>query len=134
QLAVVAAFGFFDHEQVLVQLFLFWERNAVDAGHLLAVLIALPVSAGDIGQFYGFDKTGVGHVWAATKVNKVALLIKRERFVAAFFDKFYFILIALFAEKLQSVRAADILTLISIFLPRQFQHFLLDFAKIIRRN
>src|SRR5579864_9046090 len=46
--AMVALFGFFERDEVLVKIFLVEERGAVDALQLLVLFVAQPVGAGDV--------------------------------------------------------------------------------------
>jgi hypothetical protein len=50
QLAVVALGGFFEPEEVRVELLLVEPAGAVDAGQLRVLLVAAPVGAGDAHQ------------------------------------------------------------------------------------
>ena len=76
--AMVAARGFFKAGEVGVQIFLGEEGGAVDALELRILLVAEPVSAGEAGDFEGFDAAGGGDVRAATEVDEVAVAIEAD--------------------------------------------------------
>ena len=57
ELAMVALLGLFEPLEVLVELLLREERRAVDALHLVVLLVALPVGAGDREQLEGFESS-----------------------------------------------------------------------------
>ena len=77
-LAVVAALGLLEHVQVLVELLLGGEGDAVDAGEHLVVLIALPVGARDARELEGLHGLGVADVGADAHVDVVALLVEGD--------------------------------------------------------
>ena len=64
QLAVVAALGFFQPVEILVEILLRKEGGAVDALQLLVLLVAFPVGAGDGEQLERLDLGGRRNVRA----------------------------------------------------------------------
>jgi hypothetical protein len=82
QLAVVALFGLFQTLQMGVQILLGRPGGAVDALQLLALGIAAPIGAGQLGQFEGLaDMAGRGEVRAPAQVDPVALLVQSDGLV-----------------------------------------------------
>ena len=130
---MIAFAGFFQHHEVLLQVFLFGESNPIDALQLLARLITLPISTRYVGQFYSLDESGVRNMWPAAKVHEVALRIKRKGFVgAAFFNQFNFVLVAFLLEKLQGFIPSNVSADVAIFLPGQFEHFFLNLGQVVQ--
>src|SRR5690606_38504004 len=78
QHTVVAAFGFFNELEVLLELFLGEERGGVDALQLLPLGVPFPVGTGNAQQLEGPDGPGTGNVRAAAEVNELSLPIERE--------------------------------------------------------
>ena len=77
-LAVIALLGLLDHAEVLIELLLGGESDAVDAREHLVVLVVLPIRTGDTGELEGLERLGVAHVGADAHVDVVALLIERD--------------------------------------------------------
>ena len=77
-LAVVAFLGLLEKNKILVQKFLLREGDGVDAGELLALLVAAPVSASHAQHLDGLDERCVEQVWAAAKVGEVALFVEAD--------------------------------------------------------
>ena len=63
---------------VLLQLLVGSEGNAVDPGEHLVVGVVLPVGAGLLGDLKGLQALGVGHVGADAHINVVALLVEAD--------------------------------------------------------
>jgi hypothetical protein len=76
--AMVAARGFFEAGEVIVEIFFREERRAVDALQLRILLVAEPVSAGEADDLEGFDAAGRGHMRAAAEVDEVAVAIEAD--------------------------------------------------------
>src|SRR5690606_28059407 len=76
--AVIALLGFFDQRQVRVEVFLAEEGGSIQPLQLLAVLISLPVSAGDRQQLERADRAGRWHVRSATEIDEFPLPIERQ--------------------------------------------------------
>ena len=126
QLAVVALLGFFQHQQVLVQHGLLGEGDAVDAGQLFALLVALPVGAGDGGQLDGLDVIGVLDVRAAAQVREVAVLVEGDGPVLEVLDQFALVGIPLLLEVFHRIGLGDLRTLESFLGTGQGGHLVLD--------
>ena len=77
-LAVVAFLGLLEQNKILVQKFLLREGDGVDAGELLALLVATPVGTGHAQHFHGFDYRCVEQVRTAAKVGEVALFVEAD--------------------------------------------------------
>src|SRR5713226_8247054 len=75
QLPVIAFLCFFEAVQVFVQFLFSKEGGTVDALHLLALLIPLPVSAGDTEQLERADLRSIAQVRAGAEIDKVAHFI-----------------------------------------------------------
>ena len=75
---MVAGAGLFLLFFPLFQLFLGAERHAVDAGQHLVGLVALPVSAGLLGDLEGLQGLGVGQVGADAHVDILTLLVEAD--------------------------------------------------------
>jgi hypothetical protein len=80
-LAMVALLGFFQLEQVSLQILVVQPRSAVDAGQHRVVGIAAPVGAGHLHQLERAQLAGIGHVRAAAQVGELTLRIQRQRLV-----------------------------------------------------
>ena len=70
QLAVVALLGLLHHHEVFVEHRLLGERDAVDAGQHLVLLVAAPVCPGYRSQFQGLDVARVGDVRPPAEVGE----------------------------------------------------------------
>ena len=77
-LAVVAAFGLFEHGEVGLHLGLVLEGGAVDALELRVLLVALVIGAGHAGELERADVAGAHHVRPGAKVNEIAVLVNRR--------------------------------------------------------
>ena len=75
---MVAAGGLLQQLQVLVQLLLGTEGDAVDTGQHLVVLVVFPVGAGLLGDLECLQALGVGQVRSDAHVNVLALLEEAE--------------------------------------------------------
>src|SRR6516164_550577 len=77
--AMVAPLGFFEPEEVLVELLLARPRRAVDALQLGVPGVAAPIGAGHIHQLEGLSETaGRGRVRAGAEIDKAALPIEAD--------------------------------------------------------
>ena len=124
--AVIAFFGFFEQYEVFVQHFAFREGDAVNSGHHFAFFIAAPVSSRYAEHFDGFYFAGVGEVWSATQIGKVALRVESDGSVGQIAYQFSFVFVAFFTEKFQCIGLADICTYDGCFAGCQFGHFVFD--------
>src|SRR5205814_7605540 len=79
ELAMVAAFGFLEPEEILVELFLAWPSGAVDPLQLGVIRIAAPIGARDIHQLEGLSEpAGRGQMRADAQIDEVALAIEAD--------------------------------------------------------
>ncbi len=85
--AVVALLGLFEQVQVVLELLGGREDGAVDALHLEALLVALPVGAGDGQELDVLEKAGRGHVGPEAEVDEAALAVDRHGGVALLADE-----------------------------------------------
>src|SRR5207247_739026 len=69
--AVVAALGFLEALEVVLEILRGKEGGTVNALQLLVFLAAFPISAGDGEQFESLDFRSVRHVGAAAEVDEV---------------------------------------------------------------
>ena len=72
-LAMVAFLGFLQHDEILIEHLLLGEGDAVDAGHLLALGVSAPESAGHAGNLHGLDDARGNQVRTTAEVGEVAL-------------------------------------------------------------
>src|SRR2546430_2520475 len=70
ELAMVALLGLLQALQILIQLLFRKERGTVDALQALALLVSLPVGAGDREQLESFDLRSGRHVRAAAEIDE----------------------------------------------------------------
>ena len=84
--AVVAASGFFDALEIVVEFRLRFEHGAIDALEHRPLLVAAPVRAGDAGELERRDLRRAVDVRAFAQVEKRALLVERHVVVGDAFD------------------------------------------------
>src|SRR5262249_44191355 len=77
QFPVIAFLGFFEPDEILIQLFLRVERDSINTLHLLALLVSAPICAGNTRQTKAvrIDLFGLRHVGSAAKVGKITGLV-----------------------------------------------------------
>ena len=80
ELAVVALFGFFQHGQVLLQVFLAGPGRAIDTLQHFIAMVAAPISAGHLHQLEMLELAGAGHVGAPAQVGEAAFAVERHIF------------------------------------------------------
>ena len=78
---MVSLLGFGDEPLILGKLVLGLERDAVDTGEHVVVLVGSPVRAGLRGHLEGFESLGVSDVRAGAHVDVVALLEETDLLV-----------------------------------------------------
>ena len=127
---MVAFFGLFEHDQIFIEHFFLWERNAVDACQLWAMFVAAPIGAGHAQQFDGFDFAGVWQMWAAAQIDECALSIECDGAIGKFGYEFDFVVFAFGFEHFQCIGFRDVFAHDSLFFGGQFSHFLFDFFQI----
>src|SRR5437764_16558 len=79
ELAVVAALGFLEPEQVLVKLLLAGPGGAVDALQLRVPGVAAPIGAGHIHQLEGLpEPAGRGEMRPDAQIDEIALAVEAD--------------------------------------------------------
>ena len=93
--AVITFFGFFHQRNMAVQFLLRAESDAVDAREHFVVFIVLPVCAGLLCDFKGFERLGIAQMRADAHVDIFSLLIKADyRVLWQIADMLYFVFFA----------------------------------------
>ena len=80
ELAVVALLGFFDHAQMVLQVFLGGPGRAVNTLQHGVAVVATPIGACHFHQLEVLEPPGAGHVRAAAQVFKSALAVQAHVF------------------------------------------------------
>ena len=127
---MVALFGFFDHGEVFIKEFLFWEGDAVDACHGFALGVAAPEGCRYGGYLDGFDGCGGDEVWAATQVGIVALRVGGDVAVVELVDEFEFELLSAVAKEFQGFGLGDAFPYECFAACGQLGHFGVDGFKV----
>ena len=130
QLAVVTLLGFFEQHEVLIEFLLLREGDTIDAGQLLALLVATPVSTSQRGQLHRLDNARVRDMGTAAKVGEVTTFIIGDGTVFQLADEFLLVFVAFLGEILQCFGLAHVNALESLLLASQFKHLLLDGYKV----
>ena len=103
-LAVIALFGFLEHDKILVQKFLFRERNTIYSRHLFALGVATPERTGNACYLDGLDGSGADEVRATAKVGEIALCISGDCAVfKVFFDVFHLVFLSVCLKLLDGI-------------------------------
>src|SRR5580765_1268953 len=132
QHAMVAFFGFFNGNQMLVKVFLVEERSAVNALELRVFFIAQPVRAGDVGQLERLNFAGRRNMRSAAEVHEFAVAISGDGFarLGELLNEVDLHKVAFSAEAGQPFSARDKLAL-KLFVARgDFSHTLLNLLQI----
>ena len=133
ELAVVAALGFLDAVQMLVQLFLGEERHRVNALKLRIAFLALPIGAGDVHQLERLDSLSGRNVRAATEVHKFSGGVEgNQRFGRFFFHQLAFENLVTPFVKVQSLGLWDELAFVRQVLRGKLVHLFFDFGEVRR--
>ena len=82
QLAVIALFGFFQPEQIVLKLVFGRPSGTVDALQHLVAVVATPVGTGHLHQLEVLELAGAGHVRAAAQILESAFAVKAHVLVA----------------------------------------------------
>src|SRR5690348_2375765 len=78
EFAMVAPLCLFELVQILIKFRLGVKAESVNSLHLRIAFVALPVCAGDIGQFECADAPGRGNVRAAAEIYEFTSGVKRD--------------------------------------------------------
>ena len=81
QLAVVPLLGFFQHGQVLLQIFFAGPSRAVNPLQHFIAVVAAPIGPGHFHQLEVFELAGAGHVRATAQVFKRTFAVQRNVFI-----------------------------------------------------
>ena len=122
QLAMVAFLGLFEQHKILVEHFLFGERNAVNTYQLIALLIAAPVCTGKRCDFHGLYHARIGDMRATAQIGECTLGIGRYLTVFQFVYQLYLIRLAAVTEEFQSIGFRYILAYDGFLAGGQFKH------------
>ncbi len=134
QLAVVALLGLLHHLEVLVEQRLLGERDAVDAGEHLVLLVAAPVGAGHRRQFDGLDVARVGDVRTAAEVREGAVGVERDGAVLEVRDQLDLVLVALLGEGRERLGFRNLAAHEFFFVAGELLHLLFDGRQIGLRD
>src|SRR5437899_4220143 len=131
---MVAAFGFLEPEEILVELLLVGPSGAVDALELGVPGVAAPIGARHVHQLEGLAEiAGRGQVRPDAKIDKPALSIEADLLLARdFADIFGLIDFADFAEKGDRGVPVPDLARDLLVAADDFAHPLLDLVEIFR--
>ena len=131
-LPVVSGLGLLLLLDVLLQLLVGGEGNAVDPGEHLVVGVVLPVGAGLLGDLKGLQALGVGHVGADTHINIVALLVEADDgILGQVADVLLLILGVTLLHQLDGLVSGQDEGLDGQVCLDDLLHFLLDFQKVL---
>ncbi len=127
---MVAFLRLFHHLKILIEHALLGEGDAVDAGKLLAVLVAFPVCTCYCSELHGLDIIDMLYVRAAAKVGEATVLIESDGAIFQVMDKFHFVGVSLLGEILEGVSLGNLGTLENLFGACEFNHLVLDLLEI----
>ena len=133
-LSVVSLFRLFEHLEIFVELLFGPERRSVDPLEHLSLFVTAPVCACDRHKFVSLYETGVRNVWTAAKINKIAVIIKRNSRFAKIFNDLNFEILAFFCEKFYRFILRNDLSYEGMFCLDDLAHLLFDSFKIINRE
>src|SRR5436305_12064180 len=126
--AMVAAFGLFEPEQVLVKLLLVRPSRAVDPLQLRLIRVAAPIGAGNIHQLEGLpEPPGRGEMRPDTEIDEIALPIEADLLLGRdLADVFGLITFADAVEEGDGLVAIPHFTVDRLVAPHDVAHALLD--------
>ena len=135
QLAVVALFGFFQAEQIVLQLILGRPGRAVDALQHFIAVVAAPVSASHLHQLEVLELASAGHVGAAAQIFKSAFAVQAHVFIAGDAgNDLGLVVLALVLEMRHRFIAWQHTALHRLILVSQLGHLLFDSDQVFRRK
>ncbi len=127
QPAMIAALGFFELVQIVVELLLRVETRAVDALHLRIAFLALPVRARDAHQLERADAPGRGNVRPAAEIDEFSGGVKRHHRLDGFFlDQFALEALIPLAVELERFGLRQQFALVGNVLRGKLAHLFLD--------
>ena len=121
----------FEELEVLGELGLLREGDAVDAGQLLLGLVALPVGPGHGEQLDRLDVSGVRNVGPAAEVGESALRVEGDRAVLEILEQVELVFVSFLLEVSDGLRLRHVAPDVLALLLGQLQHLLLDRRKIL---
>ena len=131
-LAVVAALCLGEKLEVLVEVLLRGEGDAVDAREHLVVLVAPPVGARDARELEGLERLGVGEVRTDAHVDVLALLVEGDaRVLGEVADVLDLVLLATLAHVLDGLGAGKLVGLELEVLLADLLHLGLDRGEVL---
>ena len=128
---MVTLFGFFQHGDVFIQLFLARKTYSINAGQLFVFFIAFPVSACDIGQFNGLDQPGVRQMWPSAEIGEVTLGIKGNFAILKVLKQIQLVFIAFFFKIGNCILFGHRLSDIYLIFFSQLIHELFHFFQLV---
>ena len=132
---MVALFGLLEHDEVVVELLLGAEGDAVDAGEHLVAAVVLPVRAGLLGDLEGLQRLGVQQMGPEAHVDVLALLEEAElALVGQIVHMLELVLLAALGHELLGLLAGQHEGLEGQVLLHDLLHFLLDGLEILGRE
>ena len=81
---MITFFRFFEHMDVCIELFLGWERRAVDPGQHLVFFISSPIRTSEFHELKRLDVACVCNMWSATDIDKIVACPIERNFIARF--------------------------------------------------
>ncbi len=134
--AMVALLGLFLLVNKIVEVFLREKRRPINALQLRVLLIAQPVSAGNVQQLERLDLPGRGNVRAAAEIEKLAGLVDRNPFIGLgeLLDEVALHEVAFTLELRQPLVARQKFAGIGNVLLHQLLHLLLDLLQVLGRE
>ncbi len=134
--AMVALLGLFLLVEKIVEVFLREKRRPVNALQLRVLLIAQPVSAGNVQQLECLDLPGRRDVRAAAEIQKLARLVDRNLFIGLgeLLDEVALHEVAFTLELRQPFVARQKFARVRNVLLHQLLHLLFDLLQVLRRE
>ena len=130
--AMVAALGFFEGVQMILEGLFVTEGGAVDAGEHGALLVAAPVGAGHGEELEGLHGAGAGDVRTAAEVEEVAAAVQGHGVGVELFDDLDLVALALAFEESDGVGLAHDGAFEGNVGGHDGAHFLLDGFEVFR--
>src|SRR5688572_12403515 len=100
---MVTLLRLFEYMKILFQFFLFRERDPIDAGQHLVLLIASPVGTRYIQQLDRLNEACMRNMRAPAQVSKFSLFVESYGTICKVVDKFKFVRVVLLREVSQCI-------------------------------
>lgn len=127
---MVAFFGFFEHEEIFVEFFLFRKGDGVDASELWTVFVAAPIGSGEVDEFDGFDGAEIDEVRTTAEVGEGSAFVEGDFAVIEFADAFEFVLVTFFGKEVDGFGFGDFATCDGCLGLNKFHHAFFDFREV----